>query len=229
MIKKIKISLIIVAIFSALILAILFLQDRTKKIEDRIYKEINKIIVESDTADINFYKSDDENVRAIVYGTSKDVVKLIEGTKYLTVSKETNSKICLLNCKNEIDLYVPDDFEKIEINSKTGNITIEEVSIKNIDISNDVGNVVIDKTNAVNINSNVGDISINTINATNNSSIKTETGNITIDKLINLKIDAKSETGSVVIPVIKSEQEFTLKIETKVGNVDIVKYENKSE
>ena len=229
MIKKIKITLVVIAILSGLILAILFLQDRTKKLEDRSYKEINKIIIDSDTADINFYKSGDEKVRVVVYGTSKDKVQIVEGTKYLTISKETKKKTCILNCKNEIDIYIPDDFEKIELKTSVGNIYAEKVTIKDITINSDIGNVSLDNVNVFNINTNVGNVTINTINAKNNSSIKTDVGNVTIDKLVNLKLDAKSEKGSVVIPYIKEEQEFTLKIESNVGNIDINQYEIKSE
>ena len=229
MLKIIKTTLIVIAILSALILAILFLQDRTKKLEDRKYKEINKITIESNSANINFYKSVDEQVRVVVYGSSKDKVQIIEGTKYLNISKDTKKKTCILNCKNEIDIYVPDNIENVEIKNEVGNILFDKVTVKNISINSETGDIDIYNTNILNINSKVGDILVNTINATNNSSIKTETGNVTIEKLVNLKLDAKSETGSVVIPVIKEEQDFTLNIDIKVGNVDIKKYENKSE
>ena len=217
MLKIIKTTLIVIAILSALILAILFLQDRTKKLEDRKYKEINKITIESNSANINFYKSVDEQVRVVVYGSSKDKVQIIEGTKYLNISKDTKKKTCILNCKNEIDIYVPDNIENVEIKNEVGNILFDKVTVKNISINSETGDIDIYNTNILNINSKVGDILVNTINATNNSSIKTETGNVTIEK------------GSVVIPVIKEEQDFTLNIDIKVGNVDIKKYENKSE
>ncbi len=229
MLKIIKTTLIIVAILSGVILAVLFLQDRTKKLEDRNYDDINKIIIESDTSNVNIYKSKNKDVRVVVYGSSKDNVKLIEGTKYLTVSKESKKKNCILNCKNEINIYVPDNFEIINIKSETGNINTESVTIKNLSIESETGNINIDKVNLLNVNNKIGNININTIDAINNCSIKTETGNITIEKIINLKIDSKSETGSVVIPVIKEEQKFTLKLETKVGNIDIKHHENKSE
>lgn len=228
MIKIIKISLIVLVVISGLILGILFLQDRTRKLEDRKYKEINKINVSSDTSNINFYKSEDEQIRVVVYGSNKDKVEIIEGTKSLIINKETGSKTCLLNCKNEINIYVPEDFENIEINSETGNINVEKVTIKNIKIDSDLGNINIFKTENVNITSNTGNVNINILKATNNSNIKTDVGNVYITNISNLKLETKSETGSVIKPVIKEEQEFTLKIETNVGNIDINHYDNKS-
>ena len=53
MLTIIKRILVAIAIISGIILGVLFLQDRTKKIEDRNYKEINKVIIDADTSDIN--------------------------------------------------------------------------------------------------------------------------------------------------------------------------------
>ena len=228
MLTIIKRILVAIAIISGIILGVLFLQDRTKKIEDRNYKEINKVIIDADTSDINIYKSKDESVRVVAYGTAKDEVQIIEGSKYLTITKKTSKKTCFLNCKNEIDVYVPEDFEKLEIKVEEGNINVDKVTVKNIVANTELGNISIYKTENVDLTSNTGNIYINIIKATNNSSIKTEVGNINITNTSNLKLEAKSETGSVVIPVIKEEQDFTLKIESKVGNIDIIHHENKS-
>ena len=106
MLTIIKRILVAIAIISGIILGVLFLQDRTKKIEDRNYKEINKVIIDADTSDINIYKSKDESVRVVAYGTAKDEVQIIEGSKYLTITKKTSKKTCFLNCKNEIGIYI---------------------------------------------------------------------------------------------------------------------------
>ena len=228
MLTIIKRILVAIAIISGIILGVLFLQDRTKKIEDRNYKEINKVIIDADTSDINIYKSKDESVRVVAYGTAKDEVQIIEGSKYLTITKKTSKKTCFLNCKNEIDVYVPEDFDRLEIKVEEGNINVDRVTVKNIVANTELGNISIYKTENVDLTSNTGNIYINIIKATNNSSIKTEVGNINITNTSNLKLEAKSETGSVVIPVIKEDQDFTLKIESKVGNIDIIHHENKS-
>ena len=228
MLTIIKRIFVAIAIISGIILGVLFLQDRTKKIEDRNYKEINKVIIDADTSDINIYKSKDESVRVVAYGTAKDEVQIIEGSKYLTINKKTSKKTCFLNCKNEIDVYVPEDFDRLEIKVEEGNINVDKVTVKNIVANTELGNISIYKTENVDLTSNTGNIYINIIKATNNSSIKTDVGNINITNTSNLKLEAKSETGSVVIPVIKEDQDFTLKIESKVGNIDIIHHENKS-
>ena len=229
MIKTIKMILIGLVVLSIMVLLILFIQDRTRKLEDREYKEIEGITINSDKANINIYKSDNDKVKVVVYGSNKDTVKIVEGSKYLTVTKETGKNKCFLNCKNEINLYIPDNLYIITINSKLGNISFDNVLVNNINVKTDKGNVLIDKSNSIKVESDKGNVTINEINANNDSYIKTDIGNIAINKIINLKIEAKSETGSVVIPYIKEEQEHTLKIESNKGNVDIDSYENKSE
>ena len=229
MFAKIKIILIILVIISCAILVILFLQDRTKKLEDRKYKDITTINIDSDIADINIYKSEDEMVKVVIYGTNKDFVELIEGTGYINVSKKTGNNRCFLNCRNEVNIYVPETMQLFDIKSEIGNITFEDVIVKDIKINTDKGNITIDKTNAVTLNTNIGNVTINELNSLKDSTIKTDIGNVTIKTIINTKLDTKSESGSVVIPVFKDEQDFTLKIETGVGNIDIDHHENKSE
>ena len=227
--KIIKVILIILVIISLGILAILFLQDRTKKIEDRKYNEIEKINVNSDVANINIYNTEKDYVRVIVYGTKKDKVTFIEGTKYLDIKKETGNNFCLIDCKNQVDIYVPDNYPNIVITSDVGNISQEDVVINNITVKTNEDNIKLYKTNALYITTEVGNVSINEINATKDSLIKTDVGNIDIDTIINLNIDAKTELGNIVKPVIKEEQKFTLKIETNVGEININHHENKSE
>ena len=229
MISKIKTILIILVVISISILGIFFIQDRTKKLEDRKYKEIESLNIYTDSSNINIYKSTDEFVRVVVYGTKNDTIEIIEGTKYLNISKTTGKNKCYINCKNELDIYVPDGFKDIKIKSEIGNVTTEDISISNLSVSTDVGNILVDKVNVINANTNIGNVVVNEINATNNSLIKTDVGNVNIDKIINIKLNVKSETGSDVIPVIKEELEFTLNIESNVGNIDIKSHEVKSE
>ena len=231
MIKKIKITIIVLVAISFSILTVLFLQDRTRKLEDRKYKNINKILITVDSSDINFYKSEDENVRVVVYGTKKDEVKMIEGNKNITIFKNTGNNICFLNCKNVIDIYIPipSEFDSVDIKTDEGNINTNDLFIKNIIVDTQDGNVKIDKTNMVNIISNTGNISINELTSNANSSIKTDTGNVYINTSRNSYISVKSVTGYITIPVFKEKQDFTLKIETNEGNIDIDHHENKSE
>ena len=224
-IKNILIGLVIV---SMVLLGVLFFQDNTKKLEDRSYKEINKIIINSETANIAFNKSEDEKVRVVVYGAKKDKVELIEGTKSLIINQESNNSICFINCYKKIEIYVPDKFPEAVIKTDKGNIDANKQTINNVLISTNKGNISLYKTNIVNIISDKGNVSIDEINATKDSIITTNTGNININKIINLNLDIKTDFGNRTVPVIKNKQKYTLKIETNTGNIDIDSHEDKS-
>ena len=66
MISKIKTILIVLVVISIAILGIFFVQDRTKKLEDRKYKEIESLNIYADSANINIYRSTDEQVRVVI-------------------------------------------------------------------------------------------------------------------------------------------------------------------
>lgn len=228
MMKKIKVTLVVLAIISGAILAVLFLQDRTKKLEDREYKDINTIAVSTDKANVNIYKSDNEKVKVVVYGSSKDNVEIVEGTKSITISKITGNTKCYLNCKNQVNIYIPDTVSYVDIKTEQGNLTADR-DISRIKINSDSGNINLQKVQSMNIISKSSNVVVDTIDANRDSSIKLESGNVDINKVSNLNLDVKSIDGSSVIPYIREEQEFTLKIETKKGNINIEHHENKSE
>ena len=224
-IKKVLIALVAI---SLVILVLLFLQDGSKKLEDRSYKEINNIVINGDVADITFHKSEDEKVRVVVTGSKKDIVELIEGTKSLIINQTSKNSFCIFRCSKEIEVYLPDNFLSVNINSNVGDISSDNLTINNVLIKNSVGDISLYKTNIVDITSDVGDVFIKEIKGTGDSKIISNVGDIEIDKIINLNLDVKSDIGDKVIPVIKDKQEYTLKIETNVGDIDIDSYDDKS-
>lgn len=217
--KILKILLTIVVIFALSFIIIYSLQDRTKLLEDRKYKEIEKLTINSEIADINFYKSEDNNTRVVIYGLVNDKVELVEGSKELSIEKHGKSGNCLINCNNKIEIYLPNDLNSLIVNTDVGNINTKKINISSLTVKSDVGNVVVGNTNLVNISTNVGNVSIKEINATGNSIIKTDVGNIKIDKINNLKIEANTDIGSN--DIVNSDGEFTLKLETNVGSIKV--------
>ena len=220
-------------VLSIIFLAILVLvgiyvfQDRTKKLEDRRYKDIDKLIINSDVSDINFYKSEDENIRVVIYGLTTDNVELVEGSKELSIDKHGKKGYCLINCRNKIDIYLPSEYNSINITTEVGSINVEEIKVNSLTFNSDSGNVKLGSTNTVNITTNSGNVDIKEIIGTASSSIKTDSGNITIDKISNLKVESNVELGSNEVSTIDGE--FTLKLETNAESINIKEYENKSE
>ena len=226
--KKIFKILLAILIVCIIIISLIFLfQDNTKLLEDRKYKDIEELIINSEVASVNFYKSDDLNTRVVIYGLTSDNVELIEGNKELSINKRGANGFCLINCDNKIDVYLPTDLKKLSITTDVGSINTQNIIADSINIKTDVGNISIGKTNVVNITTNVGSVSVKQIEGTSNSFIKTDVGSINIEKISNLKIESNVELGSS--DIINSDGEFILKLETNVGSVKVSNYENKSE
>ena len=226
--KKIFKILLAILIVCIIIISLIFLfQDNTKLLEDRKYKDIEELIINSEVASVNFYKSDDLNTRVVIYGLTSDNVELIEGNKELSINKRGANGFCLINCDNKIDIYLPTDLKKLSITTDVGSINTQNIIADSINIKTDVGNISIGKTNVVNITTNVGSVSVKQIEGTSNSFIKTDVGSINIEKISNLKIESNVELGSS--DIINSDGEFILKLETNVGSVKVSNYENKSE
>lgn len=227
--KVIKIVVSIVILLILGFIATYLSQDKSKKLEDRKYKEIEELIIDTNAVDVNFYKSSDEYLRVVIYGFSTDTVDLVEGSHDLSIKVHKKEHRCMLNCKQEISIYVPNTLDKLEVSSIMGNIDLGEQNVKNLVINDETGNVNVNHVNFANIKTNTGDIIIKEIEATDNSKITTNTGNINIDKIIGLKVEAESDSGNVKVPTIENEEEFTLNVKTSLGNINIKEYENKSE
>lgn len=226
--KKIfNVIISMIVLFALLFILTYITQDKTKLLEDRKYKDIDKIIINSEIANITFYNSEDEHTKVVIYGLERDKVELIEGSKELTIEKHGKKGNCLINCNNKIDIYLPNDLDSLSITTDVGNINTKKININNLTVKTDVGNVTVGNTNIVNITTNVGNVSINEIKGTDNSVIKTDVGNIIVNKVYNLKVE--SNVDLVNSSIVESNGEFTLKLETNVGSVKVKNYDNKSE
>jgi len=225
--KILKILCIIFIVLLLSFLCIYLLQDKSKLLEDRKYKDINKLVINSEVSDINFYKSEDEFTRVVIYGLSKDKVELVEGNKELSIDKHGSKSYCLINCDNKIDIYLPNDLDSLNITTDVGSVNTESVYVSSLTIKSDVGSINVGVSNIVNIITNVGSVSIKEISGTDNSLVKTDVGSITIDKISNLKVESNVDFGNN--DIVNNDGEFILKLETNVGSVKVKEYENKSE
>ena len=217
--KVLKIIFAIIIILLLSCITIYLIQDKTKLLEDRKYKDINEIIIDSDVANITFYKSEDDYTKVVIYGLKSDKVELIEGSNELNINKHGKSGFCLINCENKIDIYLANDLDSLSITTDVGNVNTKKININSLNIKSDVGNIDVGSTNVVNITTNVGNVSINEIKGNGNSSIKTDVGNINIDKINNLKIESNVDIGNN--DIVNSDGEYTLKLETNVGSIKV--------
>ena len=125
----------------------------------------------------------------------------------------------------------------ITVNNDYGNITIDTVDIATI--TDDCGHIKVNSVNQVtakndygdinislindylDIENQCGDIKLNNINLTKNSSIKDDYGDITIGKTNEIYVDTKTDLGDVDINNNYNKSDITLKIENDCGNIKI--------
>lgn len=106
------------------------------------------------------------------------------------------------------------------IKESAGDVEIERVN--SIEIKNNYGDIRINEANEyVNIDGDAGDIKIQNLNITRNSSINTNVGEVTISKTNDIFIDAKTDVGKTRISQNNSKSEITLKIENNVGDIKV--------
>ena len=182
---------------------------------DETYDDnFNKINIEASAADIYIKESNDEFVKAIIYG---DKDKTIVDTKNSELKIELKEKRCIGFCFNykisKIEIYLPKDYnDEINITNKLGDIKIDEFLNANINVSEDCGDVTIKSGNIVNVNNKYGDITLNNaqtanidakagdvkIGIVNDVTVNNDFGDIKIDK-VNNYLNLKNNCGDIKI------------------------------
>ena len=152
--------------------------------------------------------------------TSDTEIKLATGNLKIDNLKSKNSSLKINVATGNIKLNNINDLKDISVDNKTGDTDLSSSTIKNINITNKLGNIKV---------SNLLSESSDTIN------LKTTTGNITLSNLTaNNSITLKSTTGDIIAEINDDESNFTnssnkkkqLFTSSETGTVN-VKFSNK--
>ena len=154
---------------------------------EELFKEIN---IDSTAANIEIKKSADNMIKLKTYSKAGESQEKVENdTLTIKIENEKCKFLCINTKISKIELYLPEDYEnKININSKYGDIKIENFENSIIDIIEDAGDIKIAGVNTANIDNKYGDIKIGNINKGN---IKASAGDIEIINTDNIKIENK--------------------------------------
>lgn len=208
-------------------------------------EEINNLEILSSAGSINFEESKDEKIRVVAYGQNSNDLKVNLNNKQLKVdySEYKNNRFGFNVYVNDIIVYIPKDFLKeinienrygdckiidlenatINIDADCGNIKIGK--IKNATITCDYGNIDIKSVlNKCCIESNCGNIKIDKVEINENSSIKSDYGDIKIKETNDIYVDAKVDLGDVKVKNNNRHSEIILEIESDCGNIKVGNY-----
>ena len=152
--------------------------------------------------------------------TSDTEIKLATGNLKIDNLKSKNSSLKINVATGNIKLNNINDLKDISVDNKTGDTDLSSSTIKNINITNKLGNIKV---------SNLPSESLDNIN------LKTTTGNITLSNLTaNNSITLKTTTGDIIAEINDDESNFTnssnkkkqLFTSSETGTVN-VKFSNK--
>lgn len=211
-----------------------------------VEENFSKISIDVDTANINFFVSDDGKCKVICDETDKIKHTVNVENDTLSIKENDDRKwynfIKIFYDSPEVTLYLPKtEFDTLTIKNSTGNINVpntlsfNDISLKastgnikcycsvsntmKIDVS--TGDILISDTSFINANlySSTGDIKLENINASGNVMINTSTGKVVLINLNCNNLETTVTSGNVLLTnVIINEQ---LYVYCNAGNVKL--------
>lgn len=212
---------------------------------DEIYEtsDINNITIRSQAGDVNFEESSNDQIRIVVYGRNSEDCKITNTSGILKVDSSNNSNHNWFNFNSyisDIIVYLPSNYENeinikinygdcnlINLENATINIDsdcgdIKTGKVKNISVDSSYGDVNIGTVlNKCNLESSCGDIDIDNVNIKENSSIKSNLGDIKINNITDVYVDAKVDLGDIKVRNNNRHSEITLKIDNDCGDIKV--------
>lgn len=201
---------------------------RTTVIFDESYdaNEVKKISVDNNAGDITIKTTNDGKVRLVAEGFSdKNFSAAVDGDTLNATGYQLNkSDILDFNSKRgtEITLYIPKDFESLDIATDFGDVDIEGALNTTLTINNDMGDINIAAlSGSFNLHTDMGNIEIKRANITENSTVTTDMGDIDIEQANAVNIYAKTSMGECDIKNSDPSSPVTLTAETSMGDIEI--------
>lgn len=190
--------------------------------------EINRISIESDCGNIDFKRSESNQIRVVADGNNSKSfsAEVVDGTLNIVSKSEKKidkSKFLKGNFSGaNIDIYIPKELESISITSSYGDITLENKISGNIKITSAMGDI---KTASilgiVDIHTDMGDIDISKLSLEGSSEITTNMGDIEIEKTNSVKINATTSLGKCYVNNSNEQSDITLTASTDLGDIEI--------
>lgn len=201
-----------------------------------VKSEENTLYIKGDTEKCSFFCFNHEYARIEVY-LPKDYDKNIvidEKTGDIKIREFELMKSEITTTTGDIEIQ---ELNSLNVKTKTGDIDIRKID--NVDIKVTTGDIDIDEVNVAKIESTTGDINIKKLNnsidavittgdininnmqLTENSSIRTTTGDIYIKTNNEFYVDASSSTGDINIKNNYRTSEYELKLKSTTGDIKV--------
>ncbi|MCI8700374.1 MAG: DUF4097 domain-containing protein [Clostridia bacterium] len=192
-------------------------------------KDIKNIEIKQDAGDIIFKETANDYIQVVIYGKNeKDAqVDLSDGKLNIDCTHKENFQFFNFGgMKTDIIVYIPSNYSnEIKIENDYGKCEMIDLENAIVNIKSDAGDIELGKVKNVTIKCNCGDIEISEI--LNKCDIKADCGNIKIDKIsIQENSTIKSDLGDVYI---NSTNDIYIDTDVDLGKTKINKNNRKAE
>lgn len=207
-------------------------------------EEVTVLEILSDAGDIRLEESTDGKIQVMVYGDKDEEAKVSLENNRLRVDGQQNKSRNLFfgwnSILQDIVIYLPKEYAgEISIEAAYGDIEILDLEkaslqieancgdvnlgkVKTVSVKNDLGNVKIKEVlHKLWVELSCGDVKINSVSITEDSSIVNNLGNVKIGTTNDIYIDAKTDLGDVKVNQNHRHSEVTLKIENNCGDIKV--------
>lgn len=228
----IAVSLIIfgIAVFAIIMSACNwdFTKLNTTKYETNTYninQKFSNVTLNTNTADITFLLSDDENCKIECFEeqNSKHVITIQDDTLVIdNVSQKAWYDHVGINFGSpKITIYLPKaEYGELIITHSTGDITLENITAENIDISLSTGDLILENVQCKNFTSSAstGDIKFKKVISEEKITLTRSTGDIFFEESDAAGLDITTDTGDVTGSLL-SEKIFSAS--TSTGDIAV--------
>lgn len=199
-----------------------------EKVHITIYSDSKLFDVENNYSDLSIVFREEEGVHFSAFNT-KDLVKLYvpistTGSFVLnsdcgdiTVKDFSNASFDVTTNMGDITIV---GANQIEADNDMGDITIGVVC--NLKVTQDMGDLEVDTISSkLSIENDMGDVFLKEVSLEHDSKLTVNLGNVEIEKISNVYVDAKVEIGDVDISANDRKASHTLTIKGDMGDVTI--------
>lgn len=195
---------------------------------NRSFDNVTSISAEPGFGTLRFKEGDSDQVEVIAENVSENFVVEKNHNGKLTVKGKYNFGNIFGNNsgngKSNITIYLPSDFvaDDVKIEAGAGNINIEELTTKRLDINAGAGNISGKNITAsqVDLDGGVGDIDFEEVNLSN-ADIDCGVGNINLQGYLLGRNKIDCGVGEVDLTLKGSVEDYNIKIDKGLGNVSI--------
>lgn len=166
-------------------------------------EDFSKINIDIHTSEIEFVNSDESKIEVLESSDYPHSCKIENDTLYLT--QEDNHKwydFLNFHKKPKATFYITaKEYEKLVINSSTGDIAINhDFSFVSADIKASTGDVKFDSdvTNELSVETSTGNISVEGVHA-DNISVKASTGDVFVSNCVSNDLNIHTSTGKILL------------------------------